>query len=45
MAELAMGPVWDQDEVVEWYRNYTPLRNMPKVGRLPDGYELVSLTE
>lgn len=39
IADLAMGPVWDQDEVVQWYRNYRPLRNMRKVGSLPDEFQ------
>jgi hypothetical protein len=34
LADLAMGPVWDQDEVIEWWKKYKPLRNMKKVGTL-----------
>ena len=33
---LAMGPVWDRPEVETWYRGWKPLRNMPKVGSLPE---------
>jgi len=40
ITDLAMGPVWDQDEVIEWYRNYRPLRNMRKVGSLPESYRV-----
>jgi hypothetical protein len=36
LATLACGPIWDQDEVADWYRNYKPMRNMRKVGSLPD---------
>jgi hypothetical protein len=39
VAILAMGPVWDRDQVVEWWRNWKPLRNMPKVGSLPTDRE------
>lgn len=38
VADLAMGPVWDQDAVVDWYKGYKPLRNMRKVGTLPEEY-------
>lgn len=39
VTELAMGPVWELDEVVAWYKRYTPLRNMRKVGSLPEEYQ------
>jgi len=39
LADLAAGPVWDQAEVIDWYRNYTPLRNMRKVGSLPEEFQ------
>jgi transcriptional regulator with XRE-family HTH domain len=45
IAELAMGPVWDQDQVVNWYRDYTPLRNMHKVGHLPEDYQVAQSVE
>jgi predicted DNA-binding transcriptional regulator AlpA len=35
VVDLAMGPVWDQADVVAWWKGYTPLRNMAKVGTLP----------
>ena len=35
---LAMGPVWDEAKVVAWWKDYTPLRNMRKVGTLPERY-------
>jgi len=39
VVELAMGPVWDEAQVVEWWKGYKPLRNMNKVGTLPERYQ------
>ena len=34
--KLAMGPIWDAEEVRAWYRKYTPQKGHPKVGYLEE---------
>ena len=31
---LAMGRIWDRDEFLDWWKNWTPQRRSPKLGTL-----------